>query len=33
MNFIKEKYGGEPSIVYFHSPVIVDNLSSQIITD
>jgi hypothetical protein len=32
-NFIKEKYGGEPSIVYFHSPVIVDNLTKEIIKD
>ena len=32
-NFIKEKYGGEPSIVYFHSPVVVDNLLKEIIKD
>ena len=32
-NFIKEKYGGEPSIVYFHSPVVVDNLTKEIIRD
>ena len=32
-NFIKEKYGGEPSIVYFHSPVVVDNLTREIIKD
>ena len=32
-NFIKEKYGGEPSVVYFHSPVVVDNMSQEIITD
>ncbi|MGB7949886.1 MAG: YdhR family protein [Candidatus Binatia bacterium] len=30
-NFVKEKYGAEPSIVYFHSPVVVDNLSQEII--
>jgi len=30
-NFIKQKYGGEPSIVFFHSPVIVDNLTKEII--
>jgi Putative mono-oxygenase ydhR len=30
-NFIKEKYGGEPTIVYFHSPVVVDNLTKEII--
>jgi hypothetical protein len=32
-NFVKEKYGGEPTIVYFHSPVVVDNLTKQIIKD
>ena len=32
-NFVKEKYGAEPSIVYFHSPVVVDNLSNEIIED
>ena len=32
-NFVKEKYGGEPAIAYFHSPVIVDNLTRQIIQD
>jgi hypothetical protein len=32
-NFVKEKYGGEPSIVYFHSPVVVDNLAREIVTD
>ena len=32
-NFIQEKYGGEPSIVYFHSPVVVDNLTKEIIKD
>jgi hypothetical protein len=32
-NFIKERYGGEPSIVYFQSPVVVDNLTREIIKD
>jgi len=32
-NFIIEKYGAEPSIVYFDSPVVVDNLSGEIIRD
>jgi hypothetical protein len=31
-NFVKEKYGGEPSIVYFHTPVIVDNVTKETIT-
>lgn len=32
-NFVREKYGGEPTIVYFHSPVVVDNLTKEIIKD
>jgi hypothetical protein len=32
-NFIKEKYGGEPSIAYFHSPIVVDNLTKEIVRD
>ena len=32
-NFVREKYGSEPSIVYFHSPVVVDNLTKEIIAD
>jgi hypothetical protein len=32
-NFIKEKYGGEPAITYFHSPVVVDNLTREILKD
>ena len=31
--FIVEKYGAEPSVQYFATPVVVDNLSGQIITD
>ena len=31
--FIVEKYGTEPSIQYFASPVIVDNLTGEILTD
>ncbi len=30
-NFILEKYGTEPSIAYFETPVIVDNLVGEII--
>ncbi len=29
--FIQEKYGTEPSVTYFESPVIVDNLTGEII--
>ena len=31
--FVKEKYGSEPTTVYFQSPVIVDNLTKEIIKD
>ena len=31
--FIFEKYGTEPSITYFASPVIVDNLTGEILKD
>jgi hypothetical protein len=31
--FIVEKYGSRPIISYFHSPVIVDNLSKQILSE
>ena len=31
--YIAERYGSEPSITYFESPVVVDNLSGEIITD
>ena len=29
--FIREKYGVEPSVTYFESPVVVDNLTAEII--
>lgn len=32
-NFIFQKYGSEPSVTYFNSPVIVDNLLGEIIKD
>lgn len=32
-NFVKEKYGADPAIMYFYSPVIVDNLTQEIIKD
>jgi hypothetical protein len=31
--FIEQKYGTKPSVTYFASPVIVDNLVGQIIMD
>lgn len=31
--FIREKYGVEPSLTYFDSPVLVDNVSGEIISE
>jgi hypothetical protein len=31
--FVREKYGAEPSIEYFDSPVVVDNRTHEIISD
>jgi len=31
--FIQEKYGAEPTVVFFESPVVVDNAAGAIITD
>ncbi len=31
--FIKDKYGAEPSVTYFESPVVVDNAAGEIVTD
>jgi hypothetical protein len=30
--FVREKYGTEPVVAYFDSPVVVDNLSHQILS-
>ena len=32
-NFILEKYGAKPSVTYFESPVVVDNVTNEIISD
>jgi hypothetical protein len=32
-NFIVEKYGAEPTVIYFESPVVVDNLTDKIVKD
>ena len=32
INMIKEKYGSEPEIDYFSSPVLVDNINTEIVT-
>jgi hypothetical protein len=31
--FIKDRYGAEPEISFFESPVLVDNLTGEIIKD
>lgn len=31
--FVREKYGTEPTLTWFESPVVVDNVTEQIIND
>ena len=31
--FVREKYGTDPSLTYLDSPVVVDNLSHEILSD
>jgi hypothetical protein len=31
--FVREKYGTDPAVTYFESPVVVDNVARQILTD
>ena len=31
--FVREKYGTEPVVTYFDSPVVVDNVAQQILAD
>jgi hypothetical protein len=31
--FVRERYGTDPSIAYFDSPVVVDNVAREILTD
>ena len=31
--FVLEKYGTDPTVTYFESPVVVDNVTQQILTD
>jgi hypothetical protein len=28
---VREKYGAEPSVTYFETPVVVDNVSDEIV--
>lgn len=30
---VREKYGTEPTVTYFESPVVVDNVTQQILAD
>jgi len=30
---VREKYGADPSVTYFESPVVVDNVSDEIVAD
>ena len=31
--FVREKYGTDPTVTYFESPVVVDNVAQQVLTD
>lgn len=31
--FVREKYGTDPSVIYLESPVVVDNVTHEIIAD
>ena len=31
--FVRDKYNADPSVTYFDSPVVVDNLSHEILSD
>jgi len=32
-SYIREKYGASPSVTYFESPVVVDNVTNEIVSD
>ncbi len=32
-DFVREKYGTDPSVTYFETPVVVDNLTNEILSD
>jgi hypothetical protein len=32
-NYVRDKYGAPPSVTYFESPVVVDNVRHEIISD
>ena len=31
-SFVREKYGTDPTVTYFESPVVVDNVTQQVLT-
>jgi hypothetical protein len=31
--FVREKYGTDPAVTYLDSPVVVDNVTQQVLTD
>ena len=33
VDFIRERYGALPSVSYFESPVVVDNLTNEVVSD
>jgi len=32
-SYIREKYGASPKVTYFESPVVVDNVTNEIVSD
>ena len=32
-SFVRDKYGTEPTVTYFESPVVVDNVTQQVLSD
>jgi hypothetical protein len=32
-SFVREKYGADPTVTYFESPVVVDNVTQQVLAD
>ena len=33
VNSIRERYGAQPSVTYFESPVVVDNVTNEVVSD
>jgi len=32
-NYVRERYGAPPSVTYFECPVVVDNVTNEIVSD